>query len=119
MTACVCQCGKRDFDVCLLSTVLHHCSNPDKVLSEALRVSKKVIVVEDIYDTPWRRALTHCFDSILNWEFVGHPHSNRTDAEWKATFKKCHATLVHTQSYNVAVLFRQAVYVIAPQEQEQ
>ncbi len=104
----------RDCDICLLSTVLHHCANPDQVLAEALRTAKKVIIIEDVYDTPWQRRLTHWLDSLLNWEFHTHPHSNRSDAEWKASFNRHGAALIDTHIYKVALLFRQAVYVIIP-----
>src|SRR5579862_7982188 len=38
----------KSFDVCLLISVLHHTKNPEAVLEEAIRVSKK-IVIDRIY----------------------------------------------------------------------
>ena len=37
---------KNEFDVALLVSVLHHAQNPQKVISEAKRVAKRVIVLE-------------------------------------------------------------------------
>lgn len=40
-----------EFDSVLLLTVLHHCSNPIGVLSEAARVSRRqIIMIESVYD---------------------------------------------------------------------
>jgi SAM-dependent methyltransferase len=38
--------GDREFDVSLLNETLHHCSDPEPVLSEARRVAEKVYVIE-------------------------------------------------------------------------
>jgi len=47
------------FDAAMLVFVLHHCSNPESVLSEALRVTKEgVFVFEDTYDSPWQKLFT-------------------------------------------------------------
>ncbi|MEL7487435.1 MAG: class I SAM-dependent methyltransferase [Pseudomonadota bacterium] len=100
------------FDVCILSTVLHHVSDPDALLREALRIAPKVIVIEDIYASEWQRRLTFAMDSLLNWEFLGHPHANRRDCEWRAAFDALGARLLHSQSTPIALFFRQAVYVI-------
>lgn len=39
------------FDVALLLTVLHHTKDPLAVLAEAKRVSKRMIIIEDLYDS--------------------------------------------------------------------
>ena len=67
------------FDTALILTVLHHTSNPEKVLSEAKRVSKKIIIIEDIFINPIQKYLTFFVDSIVNLEFISHPHSNKSD----------------------------------------
>ena len=36
------------FDVTLINYVLHHCSNPERLLKEAKRVSRKIIIFEDL-----------------------------------------------------------------------
>ena len=42
--------GKDSFDVALLITVLHHAPDPDAVLEEVRRVTKRIIVIEEIYE---------------------------------------------------------------------
>ncbi len=105
------------FDVCLLLTVLHHCPNPDQVLSEAGRVARRVIVIEDIYSSDLQRKLTHWLDSLLNWEFQGHPHNNRNDTAWRNSFRKSAMQLLFASKHRVALVFCQAIYVLKPIKQ--
>ncbi len=76
------------FDVALVLFVLHHCKYPEKILSETVRVSRKIIIMEDIYDNELHKLLTYAFDSALNQEFINHPHSNKKDNDWKLLFKE-------------------------------
>lgn len=96
----------------LLLTVLHHISDPEPVLIEAMRVARRVIIIEDVYETAWQRKYTKVADSITNLEFIGHPHSNRSDEEWKETFSRLGFELLHASVHPFAGVFQQAVYVI-------
>jgi len=98
----------------LLPTILHHTPDPERIISEAARISNRLIIIEDVYDGPIMEWLTKRFDSLMNLEFVGHPHSNRTDKEWQATFERLGLTLRHTSIHRVAGIFKQAVYVLEP-----
>jgi len=57
------------FDVALLITVLHHTPHPEKILQEAQRVAKKIVLVEDVYSTVFHKYVTYFFDSLVNFEF--------------------------------------------------
>ncbi len=74
------------FDVALLITVLHHIPQPEQTLREARRVAKRVIVMEDVFRSIPEKYFALLADSWVNWEWIGHPHSNRSDEEWRATF---------------------------------
>lgn len=100
------------FDVALILTVLHHIEDPETVLLEARRVAKKIIVIEDIYYNTWHKYATYVMDSLLNLEFKGHPHSNRTDKQWKATFKKMRLKLPSEQSMKSFIVMRHKLYVL-------
>lgn len=76
------------FAACMLIAVLHHTKDPKAVLKEAARVSKRLVIYEDVVTNPLQRWYTYCIDSLLNKEFFGHPHSNKTEAEWLRIFKK-------------------------------
>ncbi|MEL7113169.1 MAG: class I SAM-dependent methyltransferase [Pseudomonadota bacterium] len=100
------------YNVALLLTVLHHIEDPESVLLEAARVAKRVIIIEDVYEGAWQRKYTKVADSITNLEFFGHPHSNRSDREWRETFARLNFHLEHGSVHPFAVAFQQAVYVI-------
>lgn len=78
----------QSFDVSLLVTVLHHVPDPEKVLREARRVTRRfVIVVEDLYHTALGRIWTVLRDSFYTLEFVGHPRNFRKKEEWFRCFR--------------------------------
>ena len=82
-------------DCTVLYFVLHHTRNPDRVLAEALRVSRySVIVVESVYRNRWEHFLLKTLDPLANRlrsfgkmkdqeEFL----SFRKTSEWKASFR--------------------------------
>ncbi len=109
---------KHAYDTALLLTVLHHTSNPEHVLSEAARISKRLIVIEDVYETRFMEWLTKRFDSLMNLEFFGHPHNNRTDAQWQATFERLGLSVHHKSIHRVAGIFKQAIYVLEPRMEQ-
>ncbi len=102
----------RSFDIALLLTVLHHTAEPDNILREAGRVSKRLMIMEDVYDTPFQAAYTKLTDKITNMEFIGHPHSNRSHAEWLETFDRMGFTLHHSEIHRLAKFYQQAVYIV-------
>lgn len=102
----------KSFDVALLITVLHHTPDPDQVLREAGRVAKRVILQEDVFRSTWQRYATYVMDSVLNLEFFGHPHTNRSESEWKRTFKKLGFSQVSGQARRFWKLFLSATYVM-------
>ena len=103
----------RSFDVALVVTVLHHTHDPDAVLSDVRRVANTLIIIEEIYDNKIGKYLTYAIDSLFNLEFFDHPHSNRTDAGWKAAFQNLGLDLrVATYSRSLGILQR-VTYVLS------
>lgn len=81
----------RSFDVVLIAFVLHHVPrrHHDAILAEARRVARsRLVVLEDTYRTRTGRAYTHVVDSVMNLEFMGHPHANRRSASWLEALAK-------------------------------
>lgn len=101
------------FDVALLINVLHHIRDPDALLAEARRVAARIVVHEDIYDSPAQRAATLIMDSLTNLEFVGHPHANRDDAGWRRAFAALGLQVVEARYKRFWRLFYNANYVVA------
>lgn len=100
-----------NFDASMLITVLHHCPNPEQVFAEAVRVSKKkIIVLEDVYSTWLMKHLTWFMDSLVNMEFKGHPHSNKSEAQWEDLFQKHNLKVKKKTKTKVLVFFTQVMY---------
>lgn len=78
------------FDVSLLSFVLHHAENPNKVLLESIRVSKNfVLIFEEIYLNLWQKWLLILYDIVINFLIFGEKISVpkfRKKEEWLKTF---------------------------------
>jgi ubiquinone/menaquinone biosynthesis C-methylase UbiE len=100
------------FDKALILTVLHHTSNPEKILREAKRVSKRIVTIEDVYSNRINKYVTYFFDSLLNLEFMGHPHTNKSDGQWKKTFEKLGLKLVDAKYHHSFLVFKHAIYYL-------
>lgn len=85
----------KSFDVCLLIAILHHANNEKAVLKEVARVAKKLVVLEDTYKSRLQKYYVKYMDSIINKEFFGHPHHNKTDAQWRKLFEEYGLKLIN------------------------
>lgn len=103
-------------DTSLLIAVLHHCSKPLAVLDEAIRVSsKRIIIMEDLFEGKIEKWITLVEDSIVNWEFGGHPHSNKTEEEWLKIFKQKKLDVVNFETFKLVCAgfpFRLGIFVL-------
>ena len=100
------------FDVALLITVLHHTHNPAKVLLEAKRVAKKIIIVEEIYSNRLEKHLTYFIDSLFNLEFFNHPHTNMTDIEWRELFSHLGLTILQVSYARSILVLKRVTYIL-------
>lgn len=100
------------FSFSLLLTVLHHTPEPEKVLSEAARAGEKVLVIEDVYHNKLQQYLTYFTDSLLNFEFKGHPHSNQSRDGWRQICERLGLELELIRSDRFLLFFRQETYLI-------
>ena len=83
------------FDSSLLIFVLHHCKDPLLVLKEAIRVTKKRIIIhEDTYTSPFGWVLACANDFISNSPFllinplkINMAYSYRKVVEWEEVFR--------------------------------
>lgn len=89
------------FDTCLILAVLHHIDNPEEMIKEAKRVSRKIVIIEDVYENTLEKYKTYFFDSLVNFEFFGHPHTNKKDNEWKSVFRKLGLKLIDSRRDSV------------------
>lgn len=100
----------KSFDTVLLLTVLHHIPEAETVLKECQRVADKIIIIEDIYKNQVQKYLTYFTDSLFNFEFIGHPHSNKRDSEWRDLFAELNLELKYTEQEQVLLFFTQVLY---------
>lgn len=102
----------KSFDVALLLTVLHHCNHPEQVLSEALRVSHKVIVVEDTYNNVFQKYMTYLLDSFVNLGTSSMTYQNKNHQEWIETFQKAGGIVSFERQRNQVVLLKQSIFIV-------
>jgi SAM-dependent methyltransferase len=89
------------FDTTLLLLMLHHCDKADAVLDEAVRVTRKrLIVTESIgrnrLDRFWLRALDGRFNRLRHGGRMAAPLAFRSGPEWEALFASRGLRLVAT-----------------------
>ena len=104
----------QSYEVAQLITMLHHCPDPIHLIKEAKRVAKRLIIMEDIYENRFQKYLTFAADSVNNWEFAGHPHTNKTDKEWQEVFDTLDLEIVSVVYHPFLLLFKQVTYELIP-----
>ncbi len=100
------------FDTSLLLTVLHHTSSPEALLQEAVRVSNKVIIIEDIYFGVFQQYLTYFADTLVNMGFSKMTYQNKTAVEWRTLFQQMALKPVSFRYDRVLFFFMQATYIL-------
>jgi len=109
---------KEQFNNVLIAFVLHHCKNPEQIFKEAIRVTKpggRIIVLEDIPKTKKEAKQNKFFDALVNLEFFGHPHENRTREEWIKLFEKYNLKVIAEDnwvSYLYKLPFPNAMFIL-------
>jgi len=101
------------FDLVQLITVLHHVRDPEALVVEAKRVGQRVLIQEETYKSALQKYLTWIADSINNWEFKGHPHTNKTDDEWEALFRRHNLKVQQKESRRFLFFFTQVTYLLS------
>lgn len=104
------------FSTCQLITMLHHTPDPEHIIAEAMRVADRVIIMEDVYESNTQRWLTYLTDSIVNCEFHGHPHTNRTETGWRETFERLGLHVESCQRHRFLGLFRQVTFLLSAKQ---
>lgn len=102
----------KQFDTGLILTVLHHTDDPLIVLKEAQRISKRLIIIEDIYTNIIQQYMTYAMDTLVNLGHSNMTYQNKNNQEWKTTFKQLGLKVVFERQKKVLVFFRQITYVL-------
>jgi len=109
------------FDSTILYFVLHHCQDAERVLQEALRVTRgRVIVVESVIEGPLQHRLLRILDRWANrirsagvMQAQEDALSFRTVQEWGNLVRTCGGKVVYRHAWG-NVVHPQALFVIEP-----
>ncbi len=79
-----------NFDVILISYVLHHTKDPETILKEIKRIGKRIIVYEDLPEGFFSKIV--CFFHEMSYKLlfqrVDYRFSFKTEKEWRELFNK-------------------------------
>jgi len=87
--------GEKTYDVVILADVLHHADEPERLMSECIRVSKRLLIIKDHQVKGlFARQRLALLDWIANAPF-GVPCLYRfwTAAQWTETFRRHRLTI--------------------------
>ncbi|MDO8686734.1 MAG: methyltransferase domain-containing protein [Candidatus Berkelbacteria bacterium] len=86
----------KEFDIALLLDVLHHSEKEEAVISEAMRVAKKVIVLEEVHENRFMDIWANISDNF-QWILFGMPWAlhHRNEKEWVAFLKRFCSKIRH------------------------
>lgn len=97
------------FDVVLLIAVLHHSFNPIEMLKEARRVSKRLIIMEGIYNNKIQKYVMLAIDGLGAYEF-GRPYTFNSLRGWELIFKNLGFKMLDRDIHNFWKLFTGATF---------
>jgi len=107
------------FDLSLLVYTLHHCSEPIRVLREAVRVTRRRLII--IEDTPHSRLSKL---NLVFWDVLSNaptlvvppgmnmPLNFRSRPSWRGVFAELGLGLVHEESFVRKRLVHKALFVL-------
>jgi SAM-dependent methyltransferase len=92
--------GDGSFDVVMFLDVLHHTNDPTVLLSEAVRIARKVILIKDhILEGPFAYSTLRFMDWVGNARHnVALPYNYWTRAAWHCVFDKLGLTISSWES---------------------
>ena len=93
-------------------TVLHHTLDPETLLDQAKRVARRIIVMEDVYSNVIQKYATFIMDSVVNFEFIGHPHANKSHSQWLEIFNKLELKIIKSESHSFWKFFTSNTYLL-------
>ncbi len=105
------------FDIALLIFVLHHCRDQEMMLKEALRVARKVIILEDTPTSNFEKRMWRFWDWLLNLgRDISMLYSSRSDENWLCLFERLGLKLREKRNFRLAFSFfwsyQQSLYVL-------
>ena len=100
--------GNKQFDVALLVDVVHHSENEKALIKEAIRVAKKVVLIEEVHEHKGMNILANITDN-LQYILYGMPVGihNRGEVQWLALLQS-----ISPSARRVSAYFHHVVYTV-------
>jgi ubiquinone/menaquinone biosynthesis C-methylase UbiE len=109
----------KSFDIGLLVFVLHHAVDIEGLIEESLRVSKRLIIIEDVPSNRVDRKLWKRLDYLENHaqhEDIKVAHEVKSPSEWLEVFKNQNLVVVQTAKFRsfftTFLLYPHAIFII-------
>lgn len=107
--------SERSFDLVFLNYVLHHSQDPITLLSEAKRVSSKIIIYEDIPSDFFSKiyCFFHGFFFSLFWGKKNKINFKKF-SQWQEIFKKLHLEVIYQKIFREIKIWpvQKAIFVL-------
>ena len=103
---------EKSFDTVLINYVLHHSDDPVALLKEAKRVSKKIIIYEDLPENLLSKIYCQLHGLTFNKFFQENNSAIfKTGEEWEETFQKAGLTIIFKKKINNFSV-KKALYIL-------
>jgi ubiquinone/menaquinone biosynthesis C-methylase UbiE len=100
------------FDTALVLMVMHHTDDPRRILREAKRVAKEVVVIETSYSNLFHKFYTVVVDTLINVQIKANWNSYKSDTEWKKLFSEEGLGISDSKKYLDQELFLHILYYL-------
>lgn len=102
-----------NFDYALLMSVLHHVPDQKKFLKEVKRVSKRIIVNEDVISNKHKRIAHSVFDNCINLDSPFCMNHYLSEEEWEKLFEELGLKIIKKKKKKAYLsTLNQALYVL-------
>src|SRR3989344_4227191 len=108
------QISDNSFDTTIIVAVLHHTLYPERLIAEAKRVSKRIVIVEDTYKTILGLIFLDAWDWFWNkTSGISSFYNFRTPDGWKEIFRDLKLKLVHNaQITNSLGIYKINIFIL-------
>lgn len=100
------------YDAALMLSILHHVSDQKKLIKEAKRVAKKIIIQEDIVSGEFFINLHSIFDNFINLDFSLQKNKYHSINEWVEIFDKCGLKVKSINKKKSYIFLNQATFIL-------
>ena len=89
-----------EFDIALVIGVFHHCDHPIRIFEEAVRVARRVMILEDVYTSKNHLWIIKRYDYLLNFRHgVNVPFHFKKHGDWLNLFREHGLKIIAADRY--------------------